>query len=413
MKKTSVFKSLYLSAIIIPSFAFADEFSLWTRSDSSTFMPKLVEAYNALGEHKVNLQIVPTNELVQKYAIAAAGGSAPDALSLDVIFTPAFAMAGQLEDMTEFAKSLPYYGQLSAAHLSVGTVEGKIYGMPFSADSSVLVWNKTLFKQAGLDPDTPLENWDQIYEAAKAVNQLGDEIYGFYFSGNCGGCSIFTFMPLIWAQGGQLFNEDGSQVTFNTVEMKEAINFYRKMLKEGFVPSGSQTDNGTNFFATFASGNVGISPLGAFAIGALNSSYPDLDYGVTYIPGKKGGQSSFAGGDNFVISKGTKKKQAIQSFLEFAYSLEGQSILASNGALPVRADIAEEALKGLDERYILAAKAMTQGKTPFSPVFNDLINSLTGPWTTSLNLAFYGSDADVDKALKAGEKEMQDIIDDY
>ena len=57
-------------------------------------MPKLVEAFNAKGEDKAELQIVPVNELVQKYAIAAAGGSQPDALSLDLIFTPSFAMAG-------------------------------------------------------------------------------------------------------------------------------------------------------------------------------------------------------------------------------------------------------------------------------------------------------------------------------
>ena len=39
-------------------------------------MPKLVEAFNAKGEDKAELQIVPVNELVQKYAIAAAGGIA-------------------------------------------------------------------------------------------------------------------------------------------------------------------------------------------------------------------------------------------------------------------------------------------------------------------------------------------------
>jgi multiple sugar transport system substrate-binding protein len=44
---------------------------------------------------------VPFSELVQKYATAIAGGQAPDALSMDLIYNPAFAAAGQLEDLTD------------------------------------------------------------------------------------------------------------------------------------------------------------------------------------------------------------------------------------------------------------------------------------------------------------------------
>ena len=278
-------------------------------------MPKLVEAFNARGEDKAELQIVPVNELVQKYAIAAAGSSQPDALSLDLIFTPSFAQAGQLKDLTEFAKGLPYYDSLSKAHLSVGTYEDKIYGMPFSADASVLVWNKDLFKKAGLDPDKAPTTWAEIRADAEAVGALGDDIYGFYFSGNCGGCNIFTFTPLIWASGGNLFEDEGARATVKTPQMKEAIEFYRGMAKDGLVPAGSQTDSGSNFFAAFAGGNIGLTPSGSFAIGALNNQYPDLHYGVTYLPGKDGGWSSFAGGDNIVVSAKTDdaKMPAIQS----------------------------------------------------------------------------------------------------
>ena len=107
---------------------------------------------------------------------------------------------------------------------------------------------------------------------------------------------------------------------------------------------------------------------------------------MTYLPGKNGDWSSFAGGDNIVISAKTDdaKMPAIQAFIEFAYSPEGQTILAKNGSLPVRADVAEQALKGLDARYLIAARAMDKGKTPYTPVFNDLINSLNGPWITML-----------------------------
>lgn len=226
---------LAIVAIGVP--ASADTFTLWVRSDGSTFMPKLVDAFNASqSEHKAELQIVPVAELVQKYAVAAAGGTAPDALSLDLIYTPAFAAAGQLEDLTDFAKGLPYFDALSKAHLSVGTYDGKIYGVPFSADASVLIWNKDLFAKAGLDPEKGPTTWAEIHDDAAKVAALGGDIKGYYFSGNCGGCNIFTFTPLIWASGGDIFADNGRTATLDTPQMRDAIAFYRGMVGEGLRP---------------------------------------------------------------------------------------------------------------------------------------------------------------------------------
>src|SRR5262245_38179198 len=108
--------------------------TMWSRSTSAAFMPTLIEAFNKSHKTQIELQIVPSSEMVQKYATAAAGGSAPDLLSLDLVYTPAFAAADQLEDLTDFAKSLPYFDQLSKAHLGTGTYDGRIYGLPMSAD---------------------------------------------------------------------------------------------------------------------------------------------------------------------------------------------------------------------------------------------------------------------------------------
>ena len=391
------------------SAASAETFTLWVRSDGSNFMPRIVEAFNKSHDDKAELQIVPVAELVQKYATAAAGGQAPDALSLDLIYTPSFAAAGQLEDITDFARSLPYFDQLSPAHVKTGTYKDRIYGLPYSADSSVLIWNKKLFRQAGLDPDKGPTNWAEIEAAAEKVAALGGDIKGFYFSGACGGCNIFTFTPLIWASGGDILSEDGSKATLDTPQMRDAIAFYRDMVKKGLVPEGARTDTGANFFAAFARGNIGLAPSGAFAIGALNTQYPDIDYGVTFLPGKTGGWSSFAGGDNFVITKGTTKLKAIKAFLDFSYSLEGQTLLARYGSLPVRGDIVDQALKDLDPRYKLAAEAMAKGRTPYSVVFNDIINSMNSPWVQMVNEVFFGDD--VDGSLANAQETMQGIID--
>ena len=393
----------------LPVFA-QETITMWSRQGSA--LPALVEAFNAAHDNKVDLQLVPSDQMVQKYATSAAGGSAPDIIGLDLVYTPAFAASGQLEDLTSFAQGLAYYDQLSKAHIEAGTYDGKIYGMPLLAEASVLLWNKALFEKAGLDPQTPPTNWAEMEAAAAAVDALGGDINGFYFPGACGGCNAFTFLPLVWASGGDIFADGGKKATLDTPQMHDAINFYRTMVEKGYVPDGAETDSGSNWLSTFAAGNIGISQSGAFSIGILNNEYPDVDYGVTFIPGKDGDRSSFGGGDNFAVSAGRADKlPAITEFVDFLYSVEGQTILAGGGSLPTRADVAAEALKDQDPHYAIAAEAMSIGRTPSSPVYNDLINSPTGPWAQMLTEAFFGDDPD--GAIAFAQETMQTIIDNY
>ena len=162
-----------LAAAILVTFCFAagaaqaETLQMWVRSGIGASFTKLVEAYNAGHDDKVQMTEVPSSELVQKYATAIAGGQAPDALSLDLIYNPAFAAAGQLEDLTDWAKALPYFSALSPSHVKLGTYEDKIYGLPLSVETSVFAWNKGLYKKAGLDPDKAPTTWEEISESAQ------------------------------------------------------------------------------------------------------------------------------------------------------------------------------------------------------------------------------------------------------
>jgi multiple sugar transport system substrate-binding protein len=219
---------------------------------------------------------------------------------------------------------------------------------------------------------------------------------------------IFTFAPTVWASGVDILSEDGKTATLDTPPMRAAVEKYRSMVAKDLVPESSATDNGVNFLS-FTNGKIGQQSLGAFAIGTLVNDYPEINFGVTMIPGIEGGTSSFAGGDNIVVTKDTPKLAAVQEFIEFAYSPEGQKVLAQNGSLPTRGDIAAETLKGLDPRLQVAVDAIKVAKTPYTLLFNDLINSANGPWATFTNAAIYGDD--VDGAFASAQADMQTIID--
>lgn len=394
---------------LVTSVSAAEKVEMWVRTGVGNAFKKTVEAYNSSHQNQVAMTEVPFSELVQKYATAIAGGQAPDALSMDLIYNPAFAAAGQLEDLTDWAKALPYFNSLSPSHVKLGTYQHRIYGLPLSVETSVFAWNKDLYKRAGLDPEKAPVSWDEITANAEKIRALGDDTYGFYFSGGgCGGCMIFTFTPLVWGSGTDILSADSTTATLDTPEMRKAVDIYRNMVKKDLVPAGAASDNGANFLS-FTNGKIGQQSLGAFAIGSLVTEHPDIHFGVTLIPGATGGTSSFAGGDNFVITKGTPKIAAVKEFLEFIYSEDGQKIMAKYGSLPTRGDIADKVLAGLDPRLQVGIQAISVAKTPYTLQFNDLINSANGPWATFTNAAIYGDD--VDGAFSNAQSEMQSIID--
>lgn len=397
-----------ISALMVTS-ASAETVTMWVRSGIGDSFKEVVKAYNAKGGDTVEMTEVPFAELVQKYATAIAGGQAPDALSLDLIYNPAFAAAGQLEDLSDWAKALPYFNSLSPSHVKLGTYDGKVYGMPLSVETSIFAWNKDLYKQAGLDPEKAPTTWEEITANAEKIRGLGGDTYGFYFSGGgCGGCMIFTYTPLVWGAGADILSEDSKTATLDTPQMRKAVEIYRNLVAKDTVPAGSASDNGVNFL-TFTNGKIGQQSLGAFAIGTLVTQYPNINFGVTLIPSVDGKTSSFAGGDNFVVTKGTPRLDAVKKFLEYTYSLEGQKIMAKFGSLPTRGDIADQVLEGLDPRLKVGIEAIKVAKTPYTLQFNDLINSSNGPWATFINAAIYGDD--VDGAFSAAQSEMQSIID--
>lgn len=410
----------YLSAILflfVFTLAFqfnigaGESFSLWVRSDNANFMTPLVKKYNETHADQVKLEIIVAQELIQKLATSYSAGQAPDAVSLDLIYTPQLIKAEMLEDITDYAKSLPYFSSLSKAHVQIASQEDRIYGLPYSAESSFIVYNKDLFKKAGLDPEKPISNWAEFENAALKTAALGDDIYGFYLLGASGGWLMFTFNPLIWASGSDILSSDGLTATINTPVMKDAISMYRRMYQQGAIPEGAQTDAGANMLTGFLAGRVGMMSAGSFLIGILLTKHPEINFGVCPIPGQDGGFATFAGGDNIVIPKGSKHMPAIKKFIEWCHSLEGQTLMAKHGSLPIRDDIAAEALSSLDPRYLIPAKILSEGHTPYSTVFSEVFLNNNGPWTEMLNRGFFTND-DITELVEEGQTVIQQIIDD-
>ena len=386
------------------------QMTMWVRAINFQTQNQ-VDTWNANNDSQIELTVVPGGtEFVTKMGAAIAAGEQPDIASIDLIFTPVFSSTGQLVDITDLVQALPFVDDLTPAHMRLGMYEGRNYAVPTAVDGSFIVYNKDLFQQAGLDPDDPPSNWEEFLDAARAVNDLGDDIYGYWFSGACAGCLGFIHMPFVWANGGGFFSDDYSEATIsNEPAMRDMLELFRTMWEEGLLPEGAAMDNGANFVGAFAGGNIGMAGVGNFAIPTFVNDHPDLNFGVFHIPGKDGGSSSFAGGDVIAIPAGTEHVEEAWRFIAWTLSEEVQlEIYAANGQIPVRLSLVDNEYFAGDERQHAAASALAVGHAPWSTVFPRLFNDPNGPWLEMFQVGVL--DGDIDGALEVAQERFTQIM---
>ncbi len=407
---TAIALLLATLAISLPSSAQEPvTISFWSRDSAAALVQSLADAWNATHDNQIEVTLIPAAEYVTKLGTAIAAGEPPDLLAIDLIYVPQFAAAEQLTEIGDLAATLPFFDTLSPSHIRLATYEDGLYALPFNAEASVLIYNKDLFEQAGLDPEVPPTNWQEIYDDAVAISALGEDIDGFYFSGACAGCNAFTFLPLIWASGGDVLSEDATEATLTDPAVKAALEFYHQMWTEGLMPETATVDAGAEFLSVFFSGKIGMMGTGAFAISTIKNDHPEINFGITFLPGQEGGVSSFAGGDSIGIPAGSAHVEEAFEFIEWALSEEVQlEMYAASASLPVRTDLAENEYFEEDPRLMTNAEAMAFGRTPYSLVYNQLFNDSNGPWLAMIQQAVF--DGQIDEAIAAAQEQFTAIM---
>src|SRR5580698_7037343 len=230
----------------------------WARTVSKTLAQKLVSEFNATHKNlQVKLTLTSINDDVTSLATSIRAGDPPDVVGLNDIDVPTFTREGAFMNLTQYINKLPYKSALSPGHMGLATYNGDEYGVPYWADLSVLWYNKTLFKEAGLNPDDPPTTYAQILSDAQAINKLGHGINGFTFAGDCQGCLGFTVQPGIWAAGSYLtagpIGNQKATVSGNQA-LIQALTLYRDIWTQHLVPDNDRTDDGPTWGQDFAAG---------------------------------------------------------------------------------------------------------------------------------------------------------------
>jgi multiple sugar transport system substrate-binding protein len=375
--------------------------TMWTRAATQARAEALVEAYNASHQNQIELRVVPTDEYVATVGNAAVANELPDIVSADVVFMPNWTSAGLFTDLTERIESLPYIDNVGPAHIDASTWDGVKYGLPFVIDLSVWMYNKALFREAGLDPEVPPATLAEFADAARAIQALGKEgVYGTFFGGACGGCNVFTWWPISWAEGDPIMNEDGTESLVNSDTMKEVYSTFNALWDEGVIHPDSQQETGPTWTGYFPQGIIGIMPMPASLSGAISDQLPTEDVGVVPIGGITGGQSTFAGGDSIGISKDSQHVDQAWNFISWMLDDEAQiEVVAKDGGVVARTDLAENTYAAEDPRLVTFNEAAGVGVTPLAQNFFAAFNDPQSPWIALFRAAVFddADDATIDQ----------------
>ncbi len=389
------------------------EITLWTRSPLERQAKNAVKAYNASHKNQVKLEIIPNDDMEGKVGGASQTDSLPDILAGDVVRIPYWASEGIFTDITKQIDGLDNKSDLQQGHIEAGTVDGKEYTLPFITDVSVMVWNKNLYKEAGLDPEKGPSSIDEFVEQAKAVAALNkDGVAGSYLAGQSGGALVFDLFPSVWADGESVMNADGTEATLNNDSMKAVLDAYKELANTtNGLGAGSKEETGATWTAPFANGNIGVMPYPNTSSTALFEAEKDggFEVGVTPIPGTKEGKTStFLGGDAMGISKDCKHVAQAWNFLAWLMSDDAQKeVFASNGDTASNIQTLKTAYDDADLRVQTINSVIIDGngQTPKSAAFNEAFNAAGSPWQLLIQNAVWG-----DGDLKADNQAITDVL---
>jgi multiple sugar transport system substrate-binding protein len=385
--------------------------TVWYRSGFAPLFKQLAKGFNASHKNlKVNVVPVADADYITKLATAIRAGTEPDLTSLDDVDSEIFIAKNEFLNVTKEVNALSYKDKLSPGALKLATSNGQYYGVPDFADMSVLWYNKTLFKQAGLSQ--PPATLPQILTDAQKIKALGGRNYGFSFAGDCPGCLTFTLMPNVYAGGDDVLSgqpgHEKATVAGNK-SLQATLQLYHELWADKVVPANDQTQNGTTWGKDFQAGHIGMLP-GGYGAAASAPAKMLSQFAIAPLPGPTGNYSTYDGGANFGIPAGAKNPAGAWEFVKYALSLPSQQLTPIGGVEPIRSDAVTASFKA---KYPMVAQIvgyLSHGQAPYTVAHDALFNLVSQPWQEMFNTAVYNGN--VSGALKQGQSGFTSVLSD-
>ncbi|MCQ9616706.1 ABC transporter substrate-binding protein [Paenalcaligenes niemegkensis] len=164
------------------------------------------------------------------------------------------------------------------ALMANGTLEGKVWGIPFQRSTIVMFYNKELFKAAGLNPEQAPKTWDEMVETAQKLTT--DNQHGLMIPST--GYPYWMFQALALQNGQQLMNPEGTEAYLNTPAAVEALTFFRDLAEKHKVSPKGTIEWGT-LRQAFVQGQTAMMWHTTGNLSAVKEE-AKFDFGVAMLP---------------------------------------------------------------------------------------------------------------------------------
>lgn len=294
MRKTKTMLFATAASVAMVGAAMAQDVTLqfWdnqqTESGLSEVQQAAVDRFMAENpDIAVEVTTIPYPEYQQRLLTAVQGGNAPDIATLDQIWVGAFAQAGAVADLTDFAASagLTRDGFFGGAWDSA-VFNDRLYGIPFNVD----VWqfsfyNQDLLDAAGVAPED-LTTFEGLRAAAEAMT--GDGKFGVGLFGHRGEDTVVVVNSFIFSNGGQVLDAAGA-CALDAAPAVEALEYLQDLAQ--FAPDGILNASSGSMRELFLNGSLAVEFWPALEQPTLQAS--DINWG--FVNGTAGASGTAIG----------------------------------------------------------------------------------------------------------------------
>lgn len=207
------------------------------------------------------------------------------------------------DDLVETEEERTWLDSFYPGLMENGQLDGKTYGIPFQRSTIVLFWNKDAFAAAGLDPDTPPENWDEMAEMAATLREASGDQWGVMVPST--GYPYWMLQAFAFQNGQRLMNEAGTEVYFDAPATIEALEYWVSLTQSGVMPEGT-IEWGT-LRQNFLEQSTAMMWHTTGNLTAVRDA-SSFDFGVAMLPARTQ-RGSPTGGGNFYIFADTSEEE--------------------------------------------------------------------------------------------------------
>jgi multiple sugar transport system substrate-binding protein len=304
----------------------------WGGGHEEAALDKIIKEYESLNP-QVHITETPVTNSA-KILTAISGGTPPDIVDLGTSLEMGeWASRGALLPMASFISSSRLkLGVYVPSALDALTVDGQLYGLPFMDFDVGLLYNKVLFRQAGLNPDNPPTTTAQLQadafkltkqDKSGRITQLG---FLPDYPGQSNG-QVCTLEDMGWVFGGGWYNPKTRAVTADAPQNIAALNyevsFYKKYGPEHMANFESSAGAYLTANDPFESGKLAMVYDGPWALQYIEANRPSLasSIGVAPFPAPPGMSkqrgTTFIDTNPQVIPRGASDPSAAFAFIKW------------------------------------------------------------------------------------------------